>query len=116
MIMFIKKSHAKESRGLRSTGDSVHPSQSPPKDSELRQLPEAEVTRAGHLLSGHQGPPDKKRLVNEATLFLAIQEFYVLIRGFFKIKFLINCSLQLKYYFVKIFIPLCNMLDSHGCS
>ena len=29
-------------------------------------------------------------------------------------KFLINCSLQLKCYFVKMFIPLCDMLDFHG--
>lgn len=83
--MFIKKSHAKESRGLRSTGDSVLPSQSPPKASELRQLPEAEVTRAGHLLLGHQGPPDEKRLVNEATLcFWQFKNFMVCLEAFFK--------------------------------
>ena len=40
-----------------------------------------------------------------------------LVRGsFLKTKFLIKCLLQLKCYFVKIFIPLCEMLDSHGCS
>lgn len=40
-----------------------------------------------------------------------------LVRGsFLKTKFLIKCLLQLKCYFVKIFIPLCDMLDAHGCS
>lgn len=34
----------------------------------------------------------------------------------FLTKFVIKCLINWKCYFVKIFIPLCDMLDSHGCS
>ena len=64
---------------------------------------------------GSRGP--RKRRARSACCSLTIQNFYHLVWGsFLKTKFLIRCSLKLKCYFVKIFIPLCDMLDSHGCS
>lgn len=86
--------------------------------SKIRPRPECsppgwEPTRWGHL-SGSKVL--KRRALSAMLLSDNLRLLWFNLRLFFFTHFLINYWLHLKCYFVKIFIPLCAMLDSCGCS
>lgn len=80
------KSHAEESRGLRSPGDSAHASQAPPESALSQRWGRAPKRGpgVGHLLPGPRVFPEEKSLVNEAARSLwQFKNFMVSFEAFF---------------------------------